>query len=90
MEKGNHWLFILHQLLPWKKYEKDNGMPPGNRRWCFHQADYQQSLSNLTGLVQQCGLDTLQEVINYGNPEDKVNDRKLLTYKNAGIYRGFQ
>ena len=37
---------------------------------------------NLAGLVQQCGLDTLQEVINHGNPEGQANYSKLLTVKN--------
>ena len=57
----------------------------GNRRWCFHQA-IKPSLSNRAGLVQQCGLDTPQEVINHGDPEDQANSSKLLTDKNVLIY----
>ena len=43
-------------------------------RWCFHQANYKPTLTNPAGLVQQCGLDTPQEEINHGKPEDLANN----------------
>ena len=65
-------------------------MLPGNVRCCFHQANYKPSLTNPAGLVQQCGLDTPQEVINHGNPADQANNGKLLTDKNVHMHMGFQ
>ena len=72
-----------------KKSNKDNGKLPENMRWCFHQANYQLSLCNPAGLVQQYWLDTAQKVINHGNPEDQANNSKLLTDKNVHISMGF-
>ena len=48
-----------------------------------YASDYKPSLSNPAGLVQQCGLDTPQEVINYGTPKGQANNNRFLTDKNA-------
>ena len=66
-----------------KKLNKDHGILLEN------QANYKPSLSNPAGLVQQCGLDTAQEVINHGNPEDQANSSNLLTDKNVHISMGW-
>ena len=73
-----------------KKLNNDNELLPGNVRWCFHQANYKPTLTNPTGLVQPCGLDTPQEVTNHGNTQDQAKNNKLLTDKNVHIYMGFQ
>ena len=49
-------------------------MLPENVRCCFHQANYEPTLTNPAGLEQQCGLGTPQEVINHGNTENQANN----------------
>ena len=71
-EKVNQ-LFFLHYFLSGKKIKRRQLNTARECEMCFHQARFKQSLSNPAGLLQQCGLDTAQEVINHGNPEDQAN-----------------